>query len=347
MLTTVVAGRTFDYSHAVGGLYMPMPVSVACGSGDAVYVVSRQYEQILDVPWNETATYAQVNVFSITTTPNEEEHLRKISRYGDGEGRLIWPAGVALDTEENVYITDEWMNRVSVFTSEGDFLRSWGTAGSGDCQFNRPSGIAFDSGSSDGTLLVADSLNHRVQRLNTDGQFVSAFGTYGSSDGQLDSPWGITTDSQGFIYVADHKNHRAQKFTAEGEFVMSFGSFGTGKGQLTRPSDVAVDPDGDVYVCDWANNRVQVFAPDGRYLTTLLGDAHELAKWHREQVEANADVEKARRRVYTMEPEWRFAMPTGLVFDEAKSRLIVTDTQRGRVQIYNKLQDYMEPQFNL
>lgn len=344
MLTTVVAGRTFDYSHAVGGLYMPMPVAVTCGSGDTVYVVSRQYEQILDVPWNQTATFAQVNVFSIPTTPNDEEHLRKISRYGDAEGQLIWPAGVALDADDNVYVTDEWMNRVCVFTSEGEFVRSWGKAGNGEAEFDHPSGIAM---ASDGTLLVVDSLNHRVQRMTADGEFVSAFGSYGSGEGQLDSPWGIATDKEGFVYVADHKNHRAQKFTSDGEYVMSFGSFGDGKGQLTRPSDVAVDPDGDVYVCDWANDRVQVFAPNGRYLTSLLGDAQELAKWHREQAEANADVMKARRRVYTLEPEWRFSMPTGLAFDEAKSRLIVTDTQRGRVQIYNKPDDYMEPQFNL
>ncbi len=344
MLTTVVAGRTFDYSHAVGGLYMPMPVAVACGFEDTVYVVSRQYEQILDVPWNETATYAQVNVFNITTAANEEEHLRKISRYGDSEGQLIWPAGVALDADDNVYVTDEWMNRVSVFTADGEFIRDWGKAGDGDGEFNRPSGIAL---APDGTLLVVDSLNHRVQWMTIDGDFVSTFGQRGSGEGQFDSPWGITTDRDGFVYVADHKNHRVQKFTADGEYVMSFGSHGDGKGQLTRPSDVAVDPDGDVYVCDWANDRVQVFAPDGRYLTSLVGDAQELAKWHREQVVANADVQKARRRVYTMEPEWRFSMPTGLTFDEAKSRLIVTDTQRGRVQIYNKLHDYMEPQFNL
>ena len=110
---------------------------------------------------------------------------------------------------------------------------------------------------------------------------------------------------------------------------------------------MAVDPDGDVYVCDWANDRVQVFAPDGRFLTSLRGDAQELAKWHKEQVDANADVIKARLMVYSMEPEWRFAMPTGLTFDEEKSRLLVADTQRGRLQIYNKLNDYMEPQFNL
>ena len=79
----------------------------------------------------------------------------------------------------------------------------------------------------------------------------------------------------------------------------------------------------------------------------FVGDAQQLAKWHQEQVDANIDVIKARRRVYTLEPEWRFAMPTGITFDRAKSRLLVTDTQRGRLQIYTKVSGYMEAQFNL
>jgi hypothetical protein len=40
-------------------------------------------------------------------------------------------------------------------------------------------------------------------------------------------------------------------------------------------------------------------------------------------------------------------MPRGVAFDEEKGRLMVADTQRGRIQIYNKLKDYLEPQFNL
>ena len=47
-----------------------------------------------------------------------------------------------------------------------------------------------------------------------------------------------------------------------------------------------------------------------------------------------------------MEPEWRFALPTGVTFDAIASRLIVADTQRYRLQIYNKITDYVEPQFN-
>ncbi len=44
-----------------------------------------------------------------------------------------------------------------------------------------------------------------------------------------------------------------------------------------------------------------------------------------------------------LEAEWRFSFPTGITFDPAKNRLIVTDCQRGRLQIYNKLKDYVQP----
>jgi hypothetical protein len=72
-----------------------------------------------------------------------------------------------------------------------------------------------------------------------------------------------------------------------------------------------------------------------------------MAQWQQNTVDANADVIKARRRAYSLEPEWRFALPTAVEFDGARGRLIVADTQRGRVQIYRKVKDYLEPQFNL
>ena len=186
-----------------------------------------------------------------------------------------------------------------------------------------------------------------MQKFIKDGKYLATWGRLGSGDGELNSPWGITTDDQGYVYVADFKNHRAQKFTPEGEYVASFGGYGTGPGQLNRPSDVAVDPDGDVYVCDWANNRVQAYGPDGKFITSFTGDAQQLSKWHQEQVDANVDVMKARRRVYTLEPEWRFTVPIAVAFDGGKGRLLVAETRRERVQIYNKLKDYLEPQLNL
>ena len=349
MLTQAVAGRVWDYSHSVGrtspgGTGFTQPMAAAIGEGDLVYVLSRGSEQISDVPWNRTGVSTRVTALTTGKVPGDEEFVGEFSKYGDRDGQFIWPVGIALDSQGNVYVTDEWLNRVSIFDRDGNFLSLWGSFGDGNGEFAGPAGIAIDQKDN---LYIVDSRNHRVQKLTKDGMFLAAWGKLGDGDGEFNSPWGITIDGQGYVYVADHKNHRAQKFTPEGEFVAKFGSYGTGRGQLNRPADVAVDPDGDIYVCDWANHRVQAFGPDSRFITSFIGDAQQLTKWAQMTVDANADVMKARRRVYTTEPEWRFAFPTGVTFDPKKERLIVVESQRGRLQIYNKLQGHIEPQFNL
>ena len=112
---------------------------------------------------------------------------------------------------------------------------------------------------------------------------------------------------------------------------------------MDRPSGVDVDSDGDLYVCDWSNNRVQVFGADGRFITSLRGDAQELSHWAKMNVSAYPDAVRRRREVRDPQMEWRFNLPTGLVFDTVNQRLIVADTQRQRLQIYNKLKDYAVP----
>jgi sugar lactone lactonase YvrE len=344
MLTQTVAGRTYDYSHAVGGRYIGQPCSLAMGAGGLVYALLRGSENIGNVPWNKTGSGSRVARINIPTEARAEEILGEFGKYGDGDGEFIWPTGLALDNKENSYITDEWMNRVSSFDKDGNFLGLWGTTGEGDGEFNGPAGIAVDQ---EGNLFIVDSRNNRIQKMTKDGRFLDKWGKLGSDEGEFNAPWGITIDHQGFVYVADHKNHRAQKFTPEGEFVASFGREGSGQGQLNRPTDVAVDPEGDVYVCDWANNRVVAFAPDGDYITDFIGDAEQLAMWHQQTVDANVDVIKARRRVDTLEPEWRLTMPRAVAFDAEKGRIIIADSQRGRFQIYTKVKGYQEPQFNL
>jgi DNA-binding beta-propeller fold protein YncE len=295
MLTTVIAGRVFDFSHAVGrgaisGMGFRLAVALALGEGDTVYVANRGWEQVTNVPWNKTQLGTRIGKLTIGPVPGDEEVVCDFSRPGDGPGEIIWPAGIVVDSQENVYVTDEWLNRVSIFDKDGNFLRLWGTAGSGAGEFYGPSGIAIDQ--------------------------------------------------QDTLYIVDSRNHRVQKFTPHGEFVMQFGRYGTGKGQLNRPTDVAVDPDGDVYVCDWANHRVQVFGPEGKAVTSLLGDAQELSKWAKMTLAASPDAMKRRREVHSLEREWRFAFPTAVVFDAEHGRVIVSDTQRNRLQIYNKSKNY-------
>ena len=314
------------------------------GNDDTVYVLCRGYEVIPNVAWNRASVGVRVVKVTIGDVPGDEELVGEFLKYGTGDEQLIWPAGIALDSQENIYTTDEWLNRVSVLDRNGNFLKLWGSSGDGDGEFNGPSGIAIDQ---HGNLHIVDSRNHRVQKFTSDGKFLGKWGSFGTADGQFNAPWGIGLDLHGHVYVADHKNHRVQKFTPEGEFVGSFGSYGDGRGELNRPTDVDVDPDGDVYVCDWANNRVQVYGENGKFMTTFIGDAQELSKWAALQVDANPDTAARRREVGNLEAEWRFSLPTGVTFDADKSRLLVADSQRHRLQIYNKVKDYVEPQRNL
>ena len=349
MVTQLVAGRVYDYCRTVGrggvsGAGFNSPVDVALGQDDQVYVLNRGWEFVTNVPWNRTARGTRVSLITIGDEIGDEEFVTEFSKYGDGPGELIWPAGLALDSQGRVYVTDEWLDRVCVFSGDGDFITSWGSSGANPGDLDGPSGIVLDP---QDNLYLVDSRNHRVQVFSTEGALQACWGSFGSGEGEFNAPWGITLNDDGYVYVADHKNSRVQKFTAGGEFIAQFGAAGSVRGQLERPAGVAVDPDGDLYVCDWANNRVQLFSPDGRFVTSFIGDAQELSRWARQVVDVSPETVKRRREVRSLEPEWRLALPRGVTFDPQRSRFLISDTQRNRLQVYNKLKDYSEPQRNI
>ncbi len=343
MVTQIIANRVYDFSHCIGGRDMMKPYSLALGSGNVVFLVNRLLSGLAQTRAG-AGIPAQIRKIDIGDAPGEEELLASFGVLGVGEDQVYWPSGIASDSDDNVYVADEWLNRIAIFDSEGAFLRTWGVQGSGEGQLLGPSGLQFDAYDN---LYVVDGRNHRIQKFTRYGEFIGGWGSRGTDPGQFDSPWGLTIDGNGSVYVADHKNNRVQKFTPEGEFLLEFGSYGTMVGELNRPTDVAVDPDGDIYVCDWANNRVNAYDETGKPITSFIGDAVQLSKWQQQFVESNEGEKLARRRAPNREVELRFALPTAIEFHPGKNWLMVSDYQRGRFQIYAKLKDYDEPQFNL
>ena len=162
----------------------------------------------------------------------DEEYLGEFPlAYGDGDGQVTLPVGLAFDSGERLYVTDENNHRVSVFDLSGRFLHRWGSRGSGDGEFDGAAGIAIDSND---YVYVADQHNHRIQKFDRDGAYLSQWGSHGSGDGQLDMPWGLAVDGDDNVYVADWRNDRVQKFSSDGRFLASFGEPGRGDGQLHR-----------------------------------------------------------------------------------------------------------------
>ena len=188
MLTQSVADRTYDYDYNVGSRNMGMAISVAFGSGDIVHVLTRQHEQLADEPWNKSTVHAKVGKYELSDTRGSEELLFVFGQYGDGDGELVLPTGIATDSDENVYVTDEWMNRISVFNPDGELVTAWGRAGAGNGEFNGAAGIALGP---DESLYVVDSLNHRVQKFATKTvPMLDSSGATGTGEGRFDSPWG-------------------------------------------------------------------------------------------------------------------------------------------------------------
>ena len=212
-------------------------------------------------------------------------------------------------------------------------LYAWGERGSGEGQFDRPSGLVVDS---EDNVYIVDSLNHRVQKFTREGEFLFAWGEFGDGDGRFNMPWDIALDSDGNVYVSDWRNDRIQKFTNDGSFMMSFGQTGTGDGEFNRPNGIAVASDGDIYVCDWMNDRVQVLGPDGSHKDTLIGHG-DTSKWAERFLVANPDVkEKLETATQNIEPKKRFYRPVSVKIDD-DGKVYVVDCYRHRVQIYEKL----------
>ena len=168
------------------------------------------------------------------------------------------PRGVAVDSSGNVYVADIGNDHIQKLDSDGAFLATLGSHGTGDGEFNNPFGVAVDSS---GNVYVADTGSDRIQKFESDGTFVATWGSYGSGNGQFNIPAGLAVDSSGNVYVADSNNNRIQKFESDGTFVTTWGSSGSGNGQFYHPSGVAVDFSGNVYVADSNNNRIQKFTP--------------------------------------------------------------------------------------
>ena len=259
------------------GFYYPVGVGIA--PNGRLYVLGRSHE-------------GDTRGVQICMTDHDEGYYGVFGSIGEDDGQFTWTSAIVVDGKGLVYVSDEYLNRISIFDESGTFLRKWGVPGAGEGELDGPSGIALDA---DQNLWIVDHRNARLQRFTREGRFLSGFGAGGSGDGQMKLPWGVTVAPGGDLYVADWGNDRVLRFTPDGEYVTSYGSSGSGDGQLLRPSSVAVDEAGCVYVADWGNNRVQVFDPEGGFVCAVMGEA-TLSAWAKGYLDSNVEEREARDR---------------------------------------------------
>lgn len=180
---------------------------------------------------------------------------------------------IAVTPDTNrAFIINESYSRIEKYnTATATLSAIIGEFGTGNSQFNRPQGLAMDSGN---TLYVLDSGNNRIVAYQVESGIMSSliylrkFGSSGTAAGQFNNPTGIATDGT-YVYIADTDNNRVQRCTSDGVTCTVWGGLGTYDGKFSSPKGITYDnsqvPE-RVYVTDTGNNRIQWFDISGTYL---------------------------------------------------------------------------------
>jgi sugar lactone lactonase YvrE len=182
-----------------------------------------------------------------------------------GEGMFIFPHGIHVDRNGNVWVTDgippnsaaqmtAGKGHVVVkFSPEGKVLLTlgkMGVAGDGPDTFNQPSDVVT---APNGDIFVADghigvgNSNARIVKFSKDGKFIKTWGKKGSGPGEFDTPHAIALDSKGRLFVGDRSNSRIQIFNQDGKFLEEWRQF-------SRPSGIFIDKNDVIYVADSESN---------------------------------------------------------------------------------------------
>jgi sugar lactone lactonase YvrE len=205
------------------------------------------------------------------------------------EARFRTAVGLAVDSQGNVYVADQYNHSIrkvspsgAVSTLAGHFYLPGQADGSGSvARFDFPRGVATDAADN---VYVADTYNDRIRKITPQGMVSTLAGSFsGFADGprevaQFQRPAGVAAAPDGTVYVADTENHIIRKVSSAGVVSTLAGSpgvagsaNGVGSGaRFNLPNALAVDRDGNVYVADTWNHAIRKVTPEGT-VTTFCG----------------------------------------------------------------------------
>ncbi len=141
---------------------------------------------------------------------------------GTDENHFNMPSDVHVAPNGDIFVADghggDSNARIVKFDSEGNYIRAWGSRGSGPGQFNTPHGLAIDS---QGRLFVTDRGNNRIQIFDQDGTFLEQWHQFSRNSG-------IYIDDKDILYAVDSESNE-QRGRGEWRRGIRVGSARTGE----------------------------------------------------------------------------------------------------------------------
>ncbi|XP_066296565.1 tripartite motif-containing protein 3-like [Branchiostoma lanceolatum] len=241
-----------------------------------------------------------------------EKYVRKL-RFGEEgieQGQFLYPVGVTVSVEGEIFIADSGNQRIQVFTLQGTFVRQFPTVLSGR-QNMQPHDMALDG---EGNLWVVGnsmSANFAV-RYNKHGKVLKKI------DLQF-TVWerGVTVDTRrNHILITrttgDWYNTRAevQVFRPDGTLIKT----SCRQQGMRYPQNITVDGKGNILVTDYENACVYVYDEDGQFLFQFGGEGSG---------------------------ESQLQYPHGICTDRA-GNIIMADSENGRVELFDETGKFLQ-----
>jgi len=174
-----------------------------------------------------------------------------IGAYSDGvalEAAFNMPLGLAVDSQDNIYVADSGNHVIRKITKDGEVTTVAGTTVLGhrdgkanSAQFNLPSDVAIDS---QGNLYVADTLNHAIRKINPSGE----------------------------VITLNALSTRVVEYTpGYADFSGDFADGALAIAKFNEPTHIEVDSKDNLYVTDSGNQRIRYIDLQSNTVTTVAG----------------------------------------------------------------------------
>lgn len=195
-------------------------------------------------------------------SPSEARHV---------DGYFNGPTDVGWDQDDNIYISDGYVNsRVAKFDKHGNWIKSWGTYGTGPGELILPHNLGVDR---EGQVYVADRSNRRIQKFDSDGNLLQiiylnvpydktrqpVLGNVNPNAPDETAPWTICISGgeTQYLFASDVEPGRIYKMTLDGEVLGWLGESGRQLGQFNWAHGISCRSEETLYVADLNNWRVQ------------------------------------------------------------------------------------------
>ena len=179
---------------------------------------------------------------------------------GSGQPRDIFdrPTDIAFDAQGNIFVADGQGNaRVAKFTKDGVFVKSFGSKGNGDGQFDVVRSIAITAA---GDVYVADGgNNHRIEVFDNNGTYKTQFPAVGNPQAIC-----LTTGANPVLYVSNSNPPNnidtageIYKMDMNGKLLGKFGRAGKMLKEFGTVNAIDCRNPNQLYVGEIGNLRVQ------------------------------------------------------------------------------------------